>query len=98
MLCPILGDEDKNLRCFIFNLADFYDQYLINPLVGEFVRKIFSPELCEDQMKIMNTPLKKIKRKSFSIREIQTKKLKLLMYFLKSMLCDKVILLPGISK
>ena len=53
MLCPILGDEDKNLRCFIFNLADFYDQYLINPLVGEFVRKIFPPDLCEDQMKIM---------------------------------------------
>jgi len=90
--------KSQNLRDFIFNLADFYDQYLINPLVGEFVRKIFSSELCEDQMKIMNTPLKKIKSKSFSIRDIQIKKLKLLMYFLKSMLCDKVILLPRISK
>jgi hypothetical protein len=94
MLCPILGDEDKNLRCFIFNLADFYDQYLINPLVGEFVRKIFPPDLCEDQMKIMNTPLKKLKRKGFSIRDIQIKKFKLLMYLLKSMFRDKIILLP----
>jgi glycosyltransferase involved in cell wall biosynthesis len=86
--------SSHNLREFIYNLADFYDQYLVNSSVGHFVRTIFSAEVCNDQMKILETHILKIKKRSFSIRNLQTKNLRLFFYIFLHVIRDKIVFLP----
>jgi hypothetical protein len=86
--------SSHDLREFIYNLADFYDQYLINPSVGMFVRTIFSAEVCNDQMKILETHIPKLKKRSFSIRNLQTKRLRLFGYVILHCIRDKAVFIP----
>lgn len=90
--------KSRNIRDFIYRLSDIYDQYLINPSVCMFLRKIYASEVCIDKMNVMNTAIKKPKQKNFSISNIQTKGFRLLMHFWIHIMIDKIVFLPRSSK
>jgi glycosyltransferase involved in cell wall biosynthesis len=90
--------KSGNLRDYMFNLADFYDYYLEDPMVSEFFRKIFSNEQCADHMQILSRPVKKMKKQSYSVKKNQTNFIKLGVYLLIHFIRDKLIFLPQANK
>ena len=90
--------KSRDVKSFMINLAHFYDEFLIEPSMQNFILSIFSSESCNDKKQILTTIINKPEIKNFSIKNIQTNSLHKYKYILDSLMRGKIVLLPRIKE